>query len=847
MPVARPHVLLIVADQLSSFSLRSPSNTFPDRTLVPPTHATPNLERLRAEGASIEQFLVSFAACTPSRHALLTSIHPDRLHRADHWLDERSSRQSIGHAMARGGGYATYWVGKFHLTGDFDTSTGEGLPIASADGTLPAGTAGFAHTRYMFHRFSHPKTAIDVDELGGNGSHIRRAVAQGAGDGCAREAVTWLNPSSSAVRLSNDVPCTEPHRHYVTHALFRWAWQLLDRHIHQPASNHADGAATTPAFLVLSLPDPHPAVGGYVVSAPYQPPPDTMNDATPFEPPKSYWDDLPIVSTDARPLAASLHELRRGGFKGGPMAHLKRMRGAYLGMVRAIDDCVGEMMARLHAAGIGEDTLMIFTSDHGDLAGAHGMRGKLTTYEEAVRVPLLVRWPRRVPAGQRVSSRLIASVDVLPTMLGLLQLPRQTGSDGTDLHHLLLGEAAHSIGEDSDRAGEDEMVISSGGVEYAAVISHEWWLSIESPERARTSEVYYDRGADLASLRCVPAAALSVGASAPSCRLWHRPSDPLQMVNSYQRHPNVVRRLLRALHAHTLRMSAAVYDTSLDQQAVPRCRADMRINCTRAFAHPNGVVHAPESLLCHEWYRAVMAAVLTPPHDAFSTSAALALHVASEASATATDLLSCHVQWRERDGAALSAQQARKAARRSVTSSHFRGSDKVSKRAFARLSGTWRNVRNTGDMDSVMAKLGVGPTKRAAEARRQWGVDRLVHVLHAEHDSLTIHINGTSAPPVQLKADGSSHLLAVPGHGPHGERVRATVSIEHPHEWPVGSTPPAQGAGVVVNRMPRKRLEVRRYLCGREDEDQMCLMLIVGGNMTATRIFQRVGGGIVPL
>lgn len=104
-------------------------------------------------------------------------------------------------------------------------------------------------------------------------------------------------------------------------------------------------------------------------------------------------------------------------------------------------------------------------------------------------------------------------------------------------------------------------------------------------------------------------------------------------------------------------------------------------------------------------------------------------------------------------------------------------------------------------------------------------------------------------------------VLAVPGHGPRGERVKATVSIE--------------AGGVLVNRMPRKRLEVRRYLCGdgevsheatelesRRGHDvqvgaeqssssagpgaasrtwsRMCLTLVVGGNTTATRVFERV-------
>lgn len=63
--------------------------------------------------------------------------------------------------------------------------------------------------------------------------------------------------------------------------------------------------------------------------------------------------------------------------------------------------------------------------------------------------------------------------------------------------------------------------------------------------------------------------------------------------------------------------------------------------------------------------------------------------------------------------------------------------------------------------------------------RRGWGVGKLVHLIHTEFDTLVIAVEGTGAEPVRLKADGSSHLLSVPGHGPRGERVRAAVSIVH--------------------------------------------------------------------
>lgn len=161
-PHGLPHVVLILSDQLAHWSL-GPANT-------------PHLHALAGRGVSFSHFVASYATCTPSRAALLTGLHPDRLRREEHWLDAQSTRYSIGRLFHHAG-YATFYVGKFHLTGDYDNTTAEGLPIGHASsssghhelGTLPPGTAGFEHTRYMFHRHSHPKAAVDLDEMGCGG------------------------------------------------------------------------------------------------------------------------------------------------------------------------------------------------------------------------------------------------------------------------------------------------------------------------------------------------------------------------------------------------------------------------------------------------------------------------------------------------------------------------------------------------------------------------------------------------------------------------------------------------------------------------------------------------------
>lgn len=110
----------------------------------------------------------------------------------------------------------------------------------------------------------------------------------------------------------------------------------------------------------------------------------------------------------------------------------------YYAMTRNLDDNVGRLLAALEKAGVADDTLVVFTSDHGEMFGAHGRVWKMTFYDEAARIPCLLRLPGRIPAGA-VSDACLNTPDMLPTLLGLLGLPIPSGVEGMDLSHLALG------------------------------------------------------------------------------------------------------------------------------------------------------------------------------------------------------------------------------------------------------------------------------------------------------------------------------------------------------------------------------------------------------------------------
>jgi arylsulfatase A-like enzyme len=104
----------------------------------------------------------------------------------------------------------------------------------------------------------------------------------------------------------------------------------------------------------------------------------------------------------------------------------------YYGMVTAIDDQVGRLMAKLDELGLRENTIVLYSSDHGDMLGSQGARLKRKPWEESIRVPGFLRWPGRVKAGSR-SDVFFTHVDFAPTLLGMAGLPVPKAMQGKDL------------------------------------------------------------------------------------------------------------------------------------------------------------------------------------------------------------------------------------------------------------------------------------------------------------------------------------------------------------------------------------------------------------------------------
>lgn len=117
----------------------------------------------------------------------------------------------------------------------------------------------------------------------------------------------------------------------------------------------------------------------------------------------------------------------------------RAMIAEYYGMVTAVDDQIGRMMRELDQLGLAKDTIVVLTSDHGDMLGSHGQRLKRKPWDESIRVPGIIRYPRVSPQG-RTTSAIFTHVDFAPTMLGLCGIHIPAAMQGADLSGVVTGK-----------------------------------------------------------------------------------------------------------------------------------------------------------------------------------------------------------------------------------------------------------------------------------------------------------------------------------------------------------------------------------------------------------------------
>ncbi|MCX6307827.1 MAG: sulfatase-like hydrolase/transferase, partial [Bacteroidia bacterium] len=184
----------------------------------------------------------------------------------------------------------------------------------------------------------------------------------------------------------------------------------------EKAQRFMTGSREKPFLCFLSIPDPHSA---NVVAASYF---NLFKDFT-FQKPPTASKDMSLYPSWAK----------------GNIVLTQDDYRSYWGMVKCIDDNVGKLIKTLKDNGQLENTILIFTSDHGDMLGEHGRQDKSVPLETSLKVPFIVYAPRFLPA-KKVVTEAVSNIDVLPTLADLCGLKNCPKVDGVSIAPLMRGD-----------------------------------------------------------------------------------------------------------------------------------------------------------------------------------------------------------------------------------------------------------------------------------------------------------------------------------------------------------------------------------------------------------------------
>lgn len=399
MPGKRPNILLITSDQQHWTTLGC----------INPEIHTPHLDRLASEGTRFTRAYCPNPTCTPTRASLITGLYPSQ-HGA-YALGTKLEEEvpTLGDYLTEAG-YDCTLIGKAHFQGlrsTEDYPSLESYPILR-DLDFWRGYHG------PFYGFSHIEIARNHADETHVGQHYALWMEQ---KGCAEWRKHFQN-KMGAYDFSDGIETNKQYGRWSIPEELHYNTWIAERT--QARMDYCQ-ELSQPFFLWASFFDPHPP---YLVPEPW----DTMYDPAKLTLPTLHRGEHEAnprhfqKTQEANPDFSEYDE-PGGNALHGFSSHLgseegrRRDMAYYYGMTSCMDAAIGRILEHLEARGLAEETLVVFTSDHGHLFGQHGMIAKGPFhYEDLVRVPMIVRQPGVVPQG-KVSDDLQSLVDYAPTFL----------------------------------------------------------------------------------------------------------------------------------------------------------------------------------------------------------------------------------------------------------------------------------------------------------------------------------------------------------------------------------------------------------------------------------------------
>lgn len=377
---------------------------------------TPHLDALARDGVVFESAYCASPLCAPSRFAFMAGKLPSAIGAFDNAAELRAQTLTFAHYL-RAAGYRTILSGKMHFCGPDQL---HGFEERLTTDIYPADFGWVP----------------DWDQ-----PHVRPS---------------WYHNMSSVLEAG---PCVRTNQlDFDDEVAFCARQKLFDI-----ARQKQGGVDVRPFCMVASLTHPHDP---YAIAQPY-------------------WDlyrddeiDMPAVSLSLEasdPHSKRVRAVCETDHTPPSAAQIRDARHAYYGAISYVDAQFGAVVEALRETGLADDTIVVVTSDHGDMLGERGLWYKMTFFEQACRVPLIVHAPKRF-AARRVKAS-VSHVDLLPTFVELTSdVPRTQWPDSIDGHSLV----AHLRGE----SGHDEAVgeyLAEGAIAPIIMIRRGNYKYIHSP------------------------------------------------------------------------------------------------------------------------------------------------------------------------------------------------------------------------------------------------------------------------------------------------------------------------------------------------------------------------------
>ena len=396
----RPNIILIMCDQLRYDALGCYGNT--------QIH-TPNIDRIALNGSCFDNHYVSNPVCSPSRCSVLTGRYPKNHGTRDNGIPLRDEEITFPETL-RANGYVTAAIGKMHITTQF-------MPKEDEQDDWPEDKYGFdiIHTTCdcktgEYLNWLKAESLSDYEEVKLQGERKKKE-----GGAFAADKDTSGPPQVHSSKINPE---------------FHQSHWIADRTIELIRQSSPD----KPFFAFCSFVDPH----------------------HPFDPPHPYAD---MYDPDelAEPLFREgeledkpphFRKARLGkGFSNEKYDYTRlsrhdwgRVKAAYYGMISLIDDNIGRILDAIEEKGIEEDTLVLFTNDHGELLGDHGLLFKGPFhYDSVIKAPMIMKWPGQIPKGSRYS-QITEHVDIMPTILEYAGIRTPYGVQGVSMAPILRGD-----------------------------------------------------------------------------------------------------------------------------------------------------------------------------------------------------------------------------------------------------------------------------------------------------------------------------------------------------------------------------------------------------------------------